>query len=544
MLGASDAWAGSGTVTVHFKDSQGNYLAGGVIQYYKNGWQTLGTTVAGLPFSQLLDLGTSTNTDIKIIYLSGSKATTGNSVNVTTNPVFNYNTVLVIVKLETCTGGALVGAPKYYYGGWAQFGGGATPATMELLPYSALGPGQGNYDFVVVYDGRTSPIKTQDISVDPVVVFTTTKVSLYGGSNVYWYNAGWKPFVSPKEVIGGTSNRYGTTAWADFKFDYPTSPTVKLDITGCDYAAGYLILKDETGNGLAGGKATPACGGSWQSQLPGQTDANGNLWAILPSCWTKIKMTVNQTSQEKTKAQLITDNYTWQTQTATLNVKHYDGSAFSGIVIDQGGGFWDVGKATTNASGVATVPVFAGSAKFRANWNYTSKEITQAVPSTFVFQTGQVVTTCGQTQVGTGAWRAFASGDEFFPGSYTFRYPSKVGPVVAGTTLDLCTLPKLNAEGVSEIPTQFGISQNYPNPFNPTTTITVALPVDATVSLAVYNTLGQKVTELMNASISAGYHDLKFDASNLASGLYIYRIAAKGSDGKEFNKVQKMMLMK
>jgi hypothetical protein len=544
VLSTSDAWASSGTVTVHFKDSQGNYLAGGVIQYYSSGWQTLGTTVAGSSFSGLVTLpGTSTNTDIKIVYLSGSKATTNASVNVTTNPVFYYNTVLVTVKLETCNGVALVGAPKYYLNGWTQFGGGTTPATMELLPYSGLGPGQGNYDFVMDYDGRRSPIKTQDISVDPVVVFKTTKVTLFG-SNVLWYNNGWTAFVSPKEVMGGVSNRYLNIAWADFKFDGMSSPTVRLNIQGCDFTAGYLTLKDENGNGLAGGKATPACGGSWQPQLPGQTDANGKLWAVLPSCFTKIKMDVNQSGQEKSKAQLVTDSYTWQTQTATINVNHYDGTGFSGISIDQGGGFWDVNKVTTNGSGVATVPMFAGSGKFKAKWNYTSQEITQAVPSTFVFQTGRVVSACGQTQFAAGSWNPFTSGMEFFPGTYTFKSPVKIGTVVAGTTIDLCLVPKLGADGTVAIPTGFALSQNYPNPFNPVTTITVALPVDATVSLVVYNTLGQKVTELMSGSVSAGYHDVPFDASNLASGLYIYRMLAKTADGKEINKVQRMMLMK
>jgi hypothetical protein len=96
----------------------------------------------------------------------------------------------------------------------------------------------------------------------------------------------------------------------------------------------------------------------------------------------------------------------------------------------------------------------------------------------------------------------------------------------------------------SEVPTTFALSQNYPNPFNPTTSIRVALPVDATVSLAVYNTLGQKVAELMNGPVGAGYHDVRFDATKLASGLYIYRMVAKGSDGKDFTSVQKMLLVK
>jgi hypothetical protein len=76
------------------------------------------------------------------------------------------------------------------------------------------------------------------------------------------------------------------------------------------------------------------------------------------------------------------------------------------------------------------------------------------------------------------------------------------------------------------IPTDFSLSQNYPNPFNPTTVITVGLPRDASVSLVVYSTLGQKVAQLLDCSMTAGYYDVVFDASQLASGLYLYRLKA------------------
>ena len=75
-----------------------------------------------------------------------------------------------------------------------------------------------------------------------------------------------------------------------------------------------LKLRDEFGNGVAGGVATPACGGAWQSNLPGVTDTAGNLTAVLPACTTKVKMTVNQGSVEQTNAQLAASNYTWMTQ--------------------------------------------------------------------------------------------------------------------------------------------------------------------------------------------------------------------------------------
>jgi dienelactone hydrolase len=78
------------------------------------------------------------------------------------------------------------------------------------------------------------------------------------------------------------------------------------------------------------------------------------------------------------------------------------------------------------------------------------------------------------------------------------------------------------------VPLQFSLRQNFPNPFNPSTTIRYGLPHQSNVSLDVYNTLGQKVTELVNESQDAGYHEVRFDATGLASGVYFYRLQAGG----------------
>ncbi|MEL6823422.1 MAG: DUF4397 domain-containing protein, partial [Calditrichota bacterium] len=85
----------------------------------------------------------------------------------------------------------------------------------------------------------------------------------------------------------------------------------------------------------------------------------------------------------------------------------------------------------------------------------------------------------------------------------------------------------------------YELSQNYPNPFNPSTTIQYSLPNSERVQIAVYNTLGQQVALLVNQQQQAGTYEVKFDATNLTTGVYIYRIEA-GS----FNSVRKMMLVK
>ena len=73
---------------------------------------------------------------------------------------------------------------------------------------------------------------------------------------------------------------------------------------------------------------------------------------------------------------------------------------------------------------------------------------------------------------------------------------------------------------------QFVLEQNYPNPFNPTTTIRFSLPVAAEVSISVFNLLGERVAQLLNANLNEGYHEVTFDGSSLTSGIYFYQLRA------------------
>lgn len=83
-------------------------------------------------------------------------------------------------------------------------------------------------------------------------------------------------------------------------------------------------------------------------------------------------------------------------------------------------------------------------------------------------------------------------------------------------------LERLVIESSSTLPTEFSLSQNYPNPFNPETVIEFAVPKRAHVQLKVYNTLGQRVAELVDGELEAGHHRYQFEAGRYASGVYFY----------------------
>ena len=83
-------------------------------------------------------------------------------------------------------------------------------------------------------------------------------------------------------------------------------------------------------------------------------------------------------------------------------------------------------------------------------------------------------------------------------------------------------------EKVPTSPDRFALDQNYPNPFNPSTTITYTLPATAPVQLRVYDVLGRQVADLVDRVMTAGPHQVQFDASRLSSGVYLYRLITRG----------------
>jgi hypothetical protein len=83
------------------------------------------------------------------------------------------------------------------------------------------------------------------------------------------------------------------------------------------------------------------------------------------------------------------------------------------------------------------------------------------------------------------------------------------------------------SSSTTELPTDLALPGNYPNPFNPETTIRYTLPQTGKVHLAVYNLLGHEVAVLVDESKPAGHHTTRFEAGDLPSGVYLYRLQTK-----------------
>jgi hypothetical protein len=117
---------------------------------------------------------------------------------------------------------------------------------------------------------------------------------------------------------------------------------------------------------------------------------------------------------------------------------------------------------------------------------------------------------------------------------------------------DFVTVPfnvRLRSTGVDvavELPKEFSLKQNYPNPFNPTTNISFDIPQNSSVKIAIYDMLGREVAVLVNANHTPGKYTVPFNASKLASGMYIYRMTSQSLSGdqKMFTSTKKLVLVK
>lgn len=108
--------------------------------------------------------------------------------------------------------------------------------------------------------------------------------------------------------------------------------------------------------------------------------------------------------------------------------------------------------------------------------------------------------------------------------------PSMAGMIIATTS---------GITQVNEFVNSYQLSQNYPNPFNPATKIKFSIPASSHVTLKVYNNVGQEISTLVNENLNSASYEVDWNASELNSGVYYYKISAS-----DFTEVKKMILLK
>ena len=89
------------------------------------------------------------------------------------------------------------------------------------------------------------------------------------------------------------------------------------------------------------------------------------------------------------------------------------------------------------------------------------------------------------------------------------------------------------------VPVNYSLEQNYPNPFNPSTSIKFGIPERTQITLDVFNILGEKVIQLVNGEYAAGNYEVKFNAENISSGVYLYQLKTPN-----YTLSRKMLLIK
>ncbi|MGB5848943.1 MAG: T9SS type A sorting domain-containing protein, partial [Ignavibacteriaceae bacterium] len=153
-----------------------------------------------------------------------------------------------------------------------------------------------------------------------------------------------------------------------------------------------------------------------------------------------------------------------------------------------------------------------------------------------------------QRKIGSGSWNTIYSGPNRYWSDGTINYdPTGIYPIyfrvrvrdsqniwsIGSDLFDikmmngiLTSIESLSEDNQDTNPSDFDLSQNYPNPFNPATTITYRVPVEANVTLDVFNTVGEQVAKLVNEGKPAGSYEVQFDGTSLSSGVYFYRLQA------------------
>ncbi len=230
----------------------------------------------------------------------------------------------------------------------------------------------------------------------------------------------------------------------------------------------------------------------------------GGVFKYNGSAWTQLN---------------ISYNFVWALASTSTNVL-LAGTYGDGLYISQDGGTTWTKSNNLNAQFIYSISVDGSNNIYVSSWAsgvYSSSDM------------GATWTSLGMNGFGVSSLVVNPNDGNVYAGT-------KAGQMFMMASVNSTTAVSDKTE---EMPTKFELNQNYPNPFNPTTTIRFAIPVAGEYTLTVYNIIGQKVAVLMEGQLQRGLHTVIFNASNFASGIYIYRLS-----GQNVNITKKMILTK
>lgn len=295
---------------------------------------------------------------------------------------------------------------------------------------------------------------------------------------------------------------------------------------------------------------------------------NGTMWA-----WG------NNTSGELGIENNSQSNYPQQVS-GLSSVKSISGSSSNSYAIKQDGTVWVWGGNTYNqlgnnteafsthprqVIGLSEVKEFTGGFQHSLAlkndgtvWTWGNNSAGQlgngAIDSNsiYVHQPTQVQGLSGVVSLTGGGTHTLAVKNDGTVWAWGYNFYGQLGN---GTNTEFYTLPVkvtgtwqalTSVGGQKTLPEGFVLEQNFPNPFNPSTTLSYRIAERSSVRLSIFNTLGQKVSEIVNGIKEAGLHQHSFNASQLSSGVYFYRIESlsEQNNGKMFVDTKKMILLR
>jgi photosystem II stability/assembly factor-like uncharacterized protein len=292
-------------------------------------------------------------------------------------------------------------------------------------------------------------------------------------------------------------------------------------------------------------------------------DPVGGKWTVLRttnggSSWARIATEPNQVGTEagwNNSFEVIGSNLWFGTNASKVYRSTDNGATWTGVAAASTNtyelGFGDAlrgiaagtsGLVTTNGGSSWAASAIPGSGNINGIDASTPNEY-WAVRGAVVYRSTNTGATWTTSYTGSGTYYHV----DFWAGSGNTR--GWVVSSTGGIAAFYGTVTAVDDPVIAEVPGTFALEQNFPNPFNPSTEIMYGLPEQATVTLRIYDILGREVVTLLDESRAAGTYRQTWNGRNatgasVASGVYFYRIEAKGVSGKNFTSLKKMVLMK